>query len=720
VLQPGQTFDRYVLEGKLGEGGMGAVYAARDTRLRRRVALKVIQASGSSAAPSAEQRARLLREARAAAALSHPNVVTIYDVGEADDIPFIAMELLHGRSLRDLVASTAERGRRLTWSYEIADALAAAHAAGLVHRDVKPENVVVTENDTVKVLDFGIARTEDAPASRAAHRAAPESFRTATGTTAGTPLYMAPEQLCGDGIDPRVDQFAWGVLTFELLARAHPRDLEPRFAAAHGWVAPPSLKALAPDLPSEVARAIMRAMARDPEERWPSMRGVLDALDAFAPRRAVRRNVVVETGSASEIASAPTVPMREATAPPHTGAPSTVTADGPEPEPRDRAAARARARWAWAWLALPFAGAALGLGALVRARTPASPSLQCELSSRRELERPVARYGLAVTERGPLVIGVPTAARTLDDVVHAWPADSDAVQPLGVAFPRAAPAVFAAPVTLHGKPFAFMYANASTGWGNALVLPVESPPDGGPPAAPARQLLARTPFELTTLKVAIASDELIVAAASALVGDPREIPAVLERGVALFALTPGGLRHGVLARNADLVTLAASTDRGVALLEDRGALEVAFFDSELAIVGARRTLTPRFDGDAAVALVDGRALALWRAEHRWYHAFVGDVVDPPREIPGMGDATSMALRAGPKGLRAAWVERAVSGDTLRVSEVRSPIDLGRMAVTVHRGRLLGRPTLAQRGPASWLAWHQDMDHLHVASLTCTP
>ena len=174
MLQPGDAFDRYTIEAFLGEGGMGRVYRALDTRLHRRVALKILGVE-SEASPEAKSEgiARLLREARAVAALEHPNTVAIHDVGELDGVPYIAMELINGRTLRSCIADPAVTYQmRLQWLYDAGRALAAAHKVGLVHRDVKPENVMVRDDGVVKVLRN---RESNRGPGRAANRGPPVS-----------------------------------------------------------------------------------------------------------------------------------------------------------------------------------------------------------------------------------------------------------------------------------------------------------------------------------------------------------------------------------------------------------------------------------------------------------------------------------------------------------------------------------------------------------------
>src|SRR6186713_948665 len=215
MLKAGDTFERYTIEALIGQGGMGCVYRAYDPRLDRRVALKVISQDSAPAAANA----RLVREARAAAALDHPNAVAIFDVGEFGGAPYIVMELVEGRTLRRAPGDAAlPVPTRVAQLADIARALAAAHKRGLVHRDIKPENVMVRDDGMVKVLDFGIARrTGGTVDPRSATEPALQTL-TVEGVKLGTPVYMAPEQIRGDELDGRTDQFAWGVLAYELLA----------------------------------------------------------------------------------------------------------------------------------------------------------------------------------------------------------------------------------------------------------------------------------------------------------------------------------------------------------------------------------------------------------------------------------------------------------------------------------------------------------------------
>ena len=228
MLTGGDKIAQYTVEARLGVGGMGEVYLAIDARLQRKVALKVIldqgEASGEPGSISAanDASARLVREARAAASLTHPNVVSVFDVGEDNGRVYLAMEYVVGRTVRELMPERdISWTRRVRWLADVARALAAAHKSGLVHRDIKPENVMVRDDGLVKVLDFGIARrTSSGPSvdPTARTEAAYVSTVTAEGVAIGTPLYMAPEQIKGGVVDARTDQFAWGVMAFEVLS----------------------------------------------------------------------------------------------------------------------------------------------------------------------------------------------------------------------------------------------------------------------------------------------------------------------------------------------------------------------------------------------------------------------------------------------------------------------------------------------------------------------
>jgi eukaryotic-like serine/threonine-protein kinase len=253
----GRVLDgRYRVEARIARGGMATVYRALDTRLDRVVALKVMH---QVFAEDDEFVARFIREAKSAARLSHPNVVAVFDQGDDAGQVFLAMEYVHGRTLRDLIR---ERRRlmpqeALSVLQPVLAALSAAHAAGLVHRDVKPENVLLADDGRVKVADFGLARA-------AANRAA-----TSATTLIGTVAYLAPEQVTRGVADPRSDVYAAGIMLFEMLTGRPPYDGETAISVAYRHanedVPPPS--SLVPETPPQVDALVARATARDPDQR---------------------------------------------------------------------------------------------------------------------------------------------------------------------------------------------------------------------------------------------------------------------------------------------------------------------------------------------------------------------------------------------------------------------------------------------------------------------
>jgi serine/threonine-protein kinase len=281
MLKPGDSFERYTIEAPIGQGGMGSVYRAFDGRLGRRVALKVI----SDPAAGPEANARLIREARAAAALDHPNAVSIFDVGEAGETPYIVMELVSGNTLRRAVdAGDVPIAMRLDWLLSVARALDAAHKRGLVHRDIKPENVMVREDGVVKVLDFGIARrASGAIDPHAGTESSAIATLTIAGVRLGTPVYMAPEQIRDQALDGRVDQFAWGVLAFELLTGKPPwRGPSDAFAVVAS-ILTDEVDGSALDkanVSAGVRDVILRALSKRPEARFATMDELLRALTA--------------------------------------------------------------------------------------------------------------------------------------------------------------------------------------------------------------------------------------------------------------------------------------------------------------------------------------------------------------------------------------------------------------------------------------------------------
>ncbi|MEO7035199.1 MAG: protein kinase [Polyangiaceae bacterium] len=281
MLRPGDAFERYTIEALIGEGGMGCVYRAYDPRLGRRVALKVL---AEGCAPAAAN-ARLLREARAAAAFDHPNAVAIFDVDELDGAPYIVMELVEGRTLRRTAGDAAlPISTSIAQLSGVARALAAAHERGLVHRDIKPENVMVRDDGMVKVLDFGIARRAGGTIDPLSATQAPAvPTLTVEGIRLGTPVYMAPEQIRGDELDGRADQFAWGVVAYELLAGKLPWRGGGDALAVMASVLTDPVDRVALEqagVSRAVVSVVLRTLEKRPEARFTSMNELRSALEA--------------------------------------------------------------------------------------------------------------------------------------------------------------------------------------------------------------------------------------------------------------------------------------------------------------------------------------------------------------------------------------------------------------------------------------------------------
>jgi serine/threonine protein kinase len=298
VPEPGDLIGPYRLVSQLGKGAMGEVWRARDERLDRYVAIKVLP---PDQAGDPERRARMLREARAAAQVRHINVVTLYDIVAHAGEDYLVMELVEGRTVSELLRKQPpDLQTALRWLEAIADALAAAHARHILHRDIKAANVMVATDGTVKVLDFGLAKLRDEvapvamPAGASGSRialdatmpSAPDTYATQAGSLLGTPLYMAPEQIAGSPPDERSEVFSVGVLAYELIAGTPPytaTTIDDLFSQITTLTPPPI------DAPAPTAAIVSRALAKDPAGRFPTMAALRDAIAAerrrlFSPR----------------------------------------------------------------------------------------------------------------------------------------------------------------------------------------------------------------------------------------------------------------------------------------------------------------------------------------------------------------------------------------------------------------------------------------------------
>jgi len=289
----GETVSHYRITSKLGEGGMGSVYRAEDTKLGRPVALKFLPEDLVS---NSLARKRLLKEAQVASRLNHPNIATIYEVAESADVPFIAMEFVEGESLKDMLTRGAlPPNKLLDIARQIADGLQEAHAAGVLHRDLKPANVMVDERGRVKILDFGLAVL-------AGRERGPDESATAFLTrsrsqwsTGGTVPYMPPEQLRGETTDARGDVFSFGVLLFECLSGRYPFPGTTAIDMMNAIVnnPPTPLRSLVPDISAEWERNIERCLEKSPDQRFGSIEELRQAFRNVEPTKQAQKSVAV-------------------------------------------------------------------------------------------------------------------------------------------------------------------------------------------------------------------------------------------------------------------------------------------------------------------------------------------------------------------------------------------------------------------------------------------
>ncbi|HYN07739.1 MAG TPA: SUMF1/EgtB/PvdO family nonheme iron enzyme [Vicinamibacterales bacterium] len=402
-LTPGVRLGRYEIRQQVGAGGMAEVYLAEDTQLGRRVALKLLPPDTSS---DDHARKRLLREARAAATLDHPHICAVYDVAEADGHRFIAMQYIEGDSLDVRLRKESLSLREvLAFSCDIADALAAAHAQGIVHRDVKPSNVMITTRGEAVVLDFGLAKLfrDD---ENVQSDAATESLVSKPGVVLGTIPYMSPEQVRGEPLDGRSDIFSFGVLIYEMVSGQRPFADKSSAAIASAILTrdPAPLARFQPELPAELERIVAKTLRKDPNDRYQTARDLLTDLRTLRDDEEFHRRL----GRSGPRSSDSAVPPSEARAP---SAVKAVTTGIDLPQP-----ARRRSR-----LGLAIAGtllvAAAGTGwwlwrsANVRWARAQLPKVEALAAERRYFEA----YDLAANAQRNLPAD-PTLARLLGTV----------------------------------------------------------------------------------------------------------------------------------------------------------------------------------------------------------------------------------------------------------------------------------------------------------------
>jgi len=339
-LVSGTRFGRYEIRSKIGEGGMGEVYLAHDTRLDRKVALKILPADVASD-PGRMHRFR--QEAKTASGLNHPNIITIYEIDEADSRDFIAMEFVEGETLRERMhAAPLKLSEAVKVATQTASALSAAHDAGIVHRDIKPDNIMLRRDGIVKVLDFGLAKlVERLPTEFVDSEAATSiPMKSEPGSVIGTAVYMSPEQARGTPVNARTDIFSLGVVLYEMVARCLPfkgADTIEILASILSDKEPPPIARYEPDAPPELERIVGKTLAKDPDERYQSAKELVIDLRHLKKRL----DVDAELKRSTHDKLTP-IPSSVKTAPPGVMAPSSAASSNGRPiAPRRKSHKRA-------------------------------------------------------------------------------------------------------------------------------------------------------------------------------------------------------------------------------------------------------------------------------------------------------------------------------------------------------------------------------------------
>jgi serine/threonine protein kinase len=281
---------------------MGEVYVAEDTKLQRRVALKVLP---KEMAADPERRSRFEREARAVAALSHPNIVTVYSVEEADGVHFITMELVEGKTLAKVLPRNGfSLGELLEIAIPLADAVSSAHRTGITHRDLKPDNIMVDGEGRLRVLDFGLAKLHDSAGAEEGLTHAPTAtVETEEGKILGTVAYMSPEQAEGKTVDPRSDVFSLGTILHEMATGERPFRGDTKMSTIGAILKdqPASVTERNPSLPRHLGRIVRRCLAKDPDRRYQTATWAASCADVWPkiPTAATRRHSIFETSSST-------------------------------------------------------------------------------------------------------------------------------------------------------------------------------------------------------------------------------------------------------------------------------------------------------------------------------------------------------------------------------------------------------------------------------------
>ena len=290
----GQTLKQYRLDGVIGQGGMGVVYRAHDLKLQRSVAIKVLPTELTA---DAERRKRFLLEARTAARISHPAIAQVFDVDDHNGTIFIAMELVEGQTIRNLIQNRQlDLLGAIDVALQVCAGLAKAHESGIIHRDIKPANVIQTPDGHVKILDFGLAKLLDTDEATSTFAGGMQNLSTLTQTQAGivkgTPAYMSPEQIKCEAVDARSDLFSLGVMLFEMATGEVPfrRQTPTEIMHAIAFAKTPAMHSFQPNMPGDIQRIVSRCLEKSPADRYPDARALMEDL------RTLRRKI--ESGQA--------------------------------------------------------------------------------------------------------------------------------------------------------------------------------------------------------------------------------------------------------------------------------------------------------------------------------------------------------------------------------------------------------------------------------------
>ena len=315
--KPDSILSHYGIVSRLGGGRMGEVYLAQDTKLDRKVALKILPAEF---AEDKDRMSRFVREAKSASALNHPNIITIYEIGEFDDTHYIATEYIEGDTLQNYFKAKPTRfSEVLAIAIQVASALDEAHTAGIVHRDIKPDNIMIRSTGLVKILDFGIAKLSEPPAiagrlsigEEDATAIKPQS--TSPGMIIGTANYMSPEQAKGQQVDARTDIFSFGVVLYEMIARHLPFSGETPMEIIGAIIHKEPLPLDANKVPPEIVRIITKSLRKDRNERYQTIRDLLidlkdvkqelefqDKLETVSPNKAEQKTQILKATTVDE------------------------------------------------------------------------------------------------------------------------------------------------------------------------------------------------------------------------------------------------------------------------------------------------------------------------------------------------------------------------------------------------------------------------------------